>query len=181
MNKTYLYDIHGGCGSTTFKLNINNDTFNGNFRSNWMGGNDKNIECKLKGRVVKNTICMYNLYTDEILDVKTLIKHDCKEFDNIHNKDISSVTFRLFDIGGISNFDSLDHEFDGIVMGGCSVNEDATYNAVMTVCYGQRFGAYNYGANKKRKDDIIDILCKQMRYIPLKDTTISVISDDRED
>jgi len=185
MNKSYLYEISGGCGSTKFELNIINDKFNGKYKSHWMGSDD--FECKLEGRVVKNTNKMYNLYTDEITDIKTLKKYECKEFDDICKKTISTVTFRLFDIDGTNKFDVLDHEFDGMVMGGCGVNKDATYNAVMIVCYGERFGAYNYGANK-RKDDFVDILCKLMHYIPLRDMSIPIksrdnpeYSDDSED
>lgn len=61
MNKTYLYEIYSGCGRTTLTLNINNDKFTGNYKSHWMG-ND-NMECKLEGRVNKNTdyIKMYGM------------------------------------------------------------------------------------------------------------------------
>jgi len=139
---------------------------------------NENYEVKLEGRVSKIADNMYNLYTDEITDVKTLTKYNCTETD-IRDVKVSSVTFRLFDIGGAVKFDTLDIEFDGIVMGGCNVNEDCTYNAILMVCYGNKFGAYNYGANKdlkKHKPDLIDKVCQHMHYLPLRDMSIPVKS-----
>lgn len=180
MSKQYLYEIGGGCGRTTFKLNIDNDKFNGEFEFNWMGGN--NIKCMLEGRVVKNTDRMLTLYTDEIIDVKTTKKYNCATID-IMKKNISSVTFRLFDIVGTTEFDTLDHQFDGMVMGGCDVNKDATYHAVLIACYGERFGAENYGANKDKghKDDTVDKLCKHMHYLPLRDMSVPINTNDKRE
>lgn len=167
MNKTYLYDLHGGCGKTSLTLNINNNQFNGTFYYDWMGSEE--MECNLIGRVSKNTDQLYTLYVDVIIDNKTLQKYTCSSVD-ILKKNISSVTFRFVDINGVANFDTLDHEFDGMVMGGCSVNKDGTYDAILIACYGEKFGAENYGANKKQKDyDYVDKLCQSMHYIQLRD------------
>jgi len=128
----YIYLLKGGCGCTSINLNldIDNMIFEMNYKSKWMGGNNKNIDCF--GKIVKNEKSHKILVIEKINDINLVSKLSI--FQDVDYK-VTNAMINIYDLHIDIRFSEWSKELEGMVMGGCNVNEDCTYNSILNISH----------------------------------------------
>ncbi len=129
----YNYQLSCGSGKTVAVLVIEGGVFTFTETRHWMGS-DKTVNT-YTGFVKKLTDNYYNLYVSTLNDINY-------EAKGILNDKISMLTFKLIKFDRLLDIDEQFNEFDGMVMGGASVNTNCQYDTLLTLCVGKDYGAY---------------------------------------
>lgn len=135
-SSAYEMRLHGGCGTTSVKLNIDKDRFVLYCFNHWMGS-DK-TEFELTGFIKNNSCNMSTLYTECLLDKVTNKTIDYKD-ENLHRDPDSKLALRMIKVGQKIEVDDHDIAFEGMVMGGCDFNRNGTYDVILISCSGKEF------------------------------------------
>lgn len=140
--ESYFYKLYSGCVDSRIKLdlNLNDKTF---VMEIYRGGMaNKIIQDNVKGNIMVQNDTYYYLYATSYNDI------DCK-LKGIINKDNTILSFIFTKLQSDVTIDEHFIEFDGMVMGGCEVNKEAKYNALLIFCIGDKFGAYQPDKNNE--------------------------------
>lgn len=113
----YIYKLEGGCGITSINLDINDTTFKMEYHNEWMGNYNNNKKINIIGKIVKNKN-----------NHKILL---CEEIDNKLMEEIFEIN--IYDLNIDNEFNKDSKEYEGMIMGGCEVNINCKYNAILKI------------------------------------------------